>query len=71
MCFNRCHVECVCVCVVCAMYRARFHPNGSDRDAARAIIEVVENACLSIRYVSMSLFSQSVSFVTGKNNMLA
>ena len=31
-------------------FRARFRPQFSERDAAKAIIEVVESSCLNIRY---------------------
>ena len=43
--FVKITVLCVCFC------RARFHPQCSERDAARAITEVVETACLNFRYV--------------------
>jgi hypothetical protein len=32
-------------------FRARFRPQFSEKDAAKAIIEVVESSCLNIRYV--------------------
>ena len=30
--------------------RARFHPQNSEKEAARAIVEVIEKACLNLRY---------------------
>ena len=46
---------CVCVCdvmsFVCFLFRARFRPQFSEKDAAKAIVEVVESSCLNFRYV--------------------
>ena len=38
----------------CYLCRARFRPQFSEKDAAKAIIEVVESSCLNIRYVCIN-----------------
>lgn len=44
---------------LCTLYiyifccRARFHSQYSEKDAAKAIVEVIETACLNFRYVCM------------------
>lgn len=38
-----------------SMFRSRFRMNLSEKDAAKAIIEVVESACLNFRFVTCHL----------------
>lgn len=57
-------------------FRARFHPQYSEKDAARAMIEVVEAACLNFRYSwwllhMRHLYSQNLHFLLGHTHMMS
>ena len=39
----------IIIIIIMLQPRARFHPQHSEKDAARAIVEVIETACLNFR----------------------
>ena len=55
---------------VCVFFRARFHPQYSEKDAARAMIEVVEAACLNFRYCILLAIVNETSIFTNLQDIL-
>ena len=55
---------------MCVFFRARFHPQYSEKDAARAMIEVVEAACLNFRYCILLAIVNETSIFTNLQDIL-
>ena len=54
----------IIVVIIFKYNRARFHPNYTEKEAAKAISEVVETACLNFRYISiLSIISSCTALI--------